>query len=330
MPESKAIENSIFNIKSIDDFNAVAIEIFHYQYKNNQIYRKYVDFRNIDISTIQHYSSIPFLPIEFFKEHKVVSGEFVPEVVFTSSGTTGTTTSRHLVVDLSLYEKSFTLGFNQFFGLASDYIIIALLPSYLERGGSSLIYMSEKLIADSDNDGSGFYLDDYESLNEVLLTHKQSKKKVLLLGVTYALLDLAEEYQIDYPELIIMETGGMKGRRREMVREELHNTLKSAFGVSSIYSEYGMTELMSQAYSTGDGIFNSPPWMKILIRDVNDPISILPDNSSGGINVIDLANIHSCSFIATQDLGRAYSNGSFEILGRFDNSDIRGCNLLLG
>lgn len=215
-------------------------------------------------------------------------------------------------------------------GSPKDYVILALLPSYLERTGSSLVFMTSKLISESGKYESGFYLHEYNELHSLLLTLKEQKQKVLLLGVTYALLDLAEQFPIHFPELVLMETGGMKGKRKELVRDELHAKLKKAFGVSRVCSEYGMTELMSQAYSTGGGIFKTPPWMKILIRDVNDPLSILPTGKTGGINIIDLANIHSCSFIATQDLGKVSPNGNFEVLGRFDNSDVRGCNLLVG
>ncbi len=330
MPQIRDIENSIYNINTTDEFNAIALEIFHYQYKNNVVYKNFVDFLNLEIDSIKNYSQIPFLPIEFYKQHKIVSGNFKPMVIFTSSGTTGDKTSKHLVKDLAIYEQSFRKAFSMFFGRITDYAVLALLPSYLEREGSSLVYMADKLIDDSSNPASGFYLTEYEKLNSVLQSLKKSKQKVLLLGVTYALLDLAEKYPLDFPELIIMETGGMKGKRKEMVRDELHNSLKSAFGVDNIYSEYGMTELLSQSYSKGRGIFNSPPWMKVLIRDVNDPLTILPENRTGGMNVVDLANIHSCSFIATQDLGKNYNDGSFEILGRFDNSDIRGCNLMIG
>lgn len=330
MPEIKAIENSIFNINNVDSFNAVALEIFHYQYKNNKVYRQFTDYLKTDLKKINDYTQIPFLPIEFFKQHDVVSSDFNSEIVFTSSGTTGSLTSRHNVKDLNLYERSFMESFRLFFGDISDYVVLALLPSYLERGGSSLVYMADKLIKESHNPISGFYLNEYDELNEALYSLKGKKQKVILLGVTYALLDMAEKFPIDFPELILMETGGMKGRRKELIREELHNMLKSAFGIKNIYSEYGMTELLSQAYSKGNGLFNTPPWMKVLIRDVNDPLKILPTNKSGGINVIDLANIHSCSFIATQDLGKKHNDESFEILGRFDQSDIRGCNLLVG
>ncbi|MFK5857476.1 MAG: acyl transferase [Bacteroidota bacterium] len=329
MPKIKSLENKIFNINSHDNFNEIVLEIFHFQYENNTIYQQFVNFLNINVSGITHYSQIPFLPIEFFKNHKVVSGEFKNEVIFSSSGTTGMQTSKHYLASLKLYEASFNKAFELFFGPITGYVILALLPSYLERSGSSLVYMADKLIGLSKNKQSGFYLNDYQELHSTLLKLKAKNQKVMLLGVTYALLDLAEQYPINFPELIIMETGGMKGKRKELIRDELHGTLKNAFGFANVYSEYGMTELLSQAYSVGEGIFNTPPWMKILIRDVNDPISILPIGKTGGINIIDLANIHSCSFIATQDLGKTNEDHSFEILGRFDSSDVRGCNLMV-
>jgi len=237
--------------------------------------------------------------------------------------------SKHLVTDVSWYEESFRRAFGLFYGDIKSYCVLALLPSYLEREGSSLIYMAEDLVKSSENPDSGFYLYNHEELFQQLKKHQQAGKPTLLIGVTFALLDFIEHYQLDFPELIVMETGGMKGRRKEMIREELHQTLCKGFGVKSIHSEYGMTELLSQAYSKGDGIFNCPPWMKIITRDTNDPMTELAVNQTGGINIIDLANINSCSFIATQDLGRTYGDGSFEVLGRFDNSDIRGCNLLI-
>jgi len=329
MPEISIVENSIFNIESLEDFNAVAIEIFQYQYKNNKVYKKFVDYLKTDIDAIADYRSIPFLPIEFFKKHDVVCGKIDHPIIFSSSGTTGSITSKHLVKDIQLYIRSFSKSFEIFFGDIKEYAVIALLPSYLERKGSSLVYMADKLIAESKNTASGFYLDELEELGELLVSLREKGTNVLLLGVTYALLDIAEKYPIDFPELILMETGGMKGRRKEMIRDELHGILKTSFGVKNVYSEYGMTELLSQAYSKGEGVFITPPWMKVLIRDVNDPLQLIDSGSSGGINVIDLANIHSCSFIATQDLGKSYSDGSFEILGRFDNSDVRGCNLMV-
>lgn len=329
MPNLSKIENDIFLIENDNDFNELALEIFYYQAENNSVYRAFIKHLGIDSKKITSYRQIPFLPVEFFKTHEIVTGHFNPEAVFTSSGTTGIATSRHYVKDLELYRESFFGGFKYFFGDIKSYVILALLPSYLEREGSSLVYMAEKLIKASQDKRSGFYLHDYEKLFYTLNNLKNSGKKVLLLGVTYALLDMAERFDVSFPELTVMETGGMKGKRKEMVREELHNILIGAFGVDNIFSEYGMTELLSQAYSKGEGIFNAPPWMKILIRDVNDPLTLMPAGKSGGINIIDLANIHSCSFIAVQDLGKVYADGSFEILGRFDNSDIRGCNLLV-
>ncbi len=330
MPEITALKKRIFNINSPNDFNDIALEIFHFQYKNNTVYQQFVDNLRIQISKIVHFSQIPFLPIEFFKDHIIMSGKFIPEIIFTSSGTTGVQTSKHVVKDIHLYEKSFLSSFNYFFGEVTDYVVIALLPSYLEREGSSLVYMANQLIQTSSNRNSGFYLNEYRELYTLLNSLLEKKQKVILLGVTYALLDLAEQFPIKFPDLILMETGGMKGKRKELIRDELHHKLKKAFGVSQIYSEYGMTELLSQAYSKGEGVFNCPPWMKILIRDINDPLTILPVGKAGGINVIDFANLYSCSFIATQDLGKNYQNDSFEILGRFDNSDVRGCNLMLG
>ena len=329
MPKIKYLKDKIFNISSHDDFNEIAIEIFHFQHENNIIYKQFVDFLNIRTSSIDNYSKIPFLPVEFFKNHKVVSGEFIADAVFTSSGTTGMQTSKHFVADIELYESSFIKTFELFFGSINNYVILALLPSYLDRTGSSLVYMANKLIGLSQNSKSGFYLNEYEQLHALLLKLKENNQKVLLLGVTYALLDLAEQFPVDFPEMILMETGGMKGKRKELIRDELHGKLKQAFKTPSIYSEYGMTELLSQAYSKGDGVFSTPPWMKVLIRDVNDPLSILPVGKTGGINVIDFANLYSCSFVSTQDLGKVYSNNKFEILGRFDSSDVRGCNLMV-
>lgn len=319
----------IFQVKNQHDFTELALNIFRFQYRNNSVYNNFVNALDIHPDEVDTLEKIPFLPIEFFKTHIVTSGTFTPETVFTSSGTSGINTSKHFVKDLILYQESLINGFHFFFGNPSNYVILALLPSYLEREGSSLVYMSEKLIRLSNDSRSGFYLHDYNKLSSLLKTLKEQKTKTILIGVTYALLDLAEQYPLHYPELILMETGGMKGKRKEMVREELHTMLKQAFGVPHVYSEYGMTELLSQAYSKGEGVFQTPPWMNILIRDVNDPLFVMPVGKSGGINVIDLANLYSCSFIATQDLGKKLSSSTFEILGRFDNSDVRGCNLLV-
>lgn len=325
----KAFIKTLFQPVDTIGFNAKCIDLFRYQYKNNMVYHQYVNFLGRNPDTIQHHQDIPFLPISFFKSHRVVTGNCHPDTIFTSSGTTGTTTSQHFIKSLNLYQQSYTAGFQYFFGLPQHYTFLALLPSYLERQGSSLVVMADDLIKQSNRDESGFFLNDYQSLSNMLKQLKNKNKTTLLLGVTYALLDIAEQFPMDFPELLVMETGGMKGRRKEMVREELHQQLKAGFGVPQIYSEYGMTELLSQAYSSGNGIFRTPHWMKILIRDTNDPLSLLSKNQHGGINVIDLANVYSCAFIETQDLGKTYNEGSFEVLGRFDHSDVRGCNLLV-
>jgi len=293
------------------------------------VYKQYIDYLGKDVQSIDSYKEIPFLPIEFFKNKKVYCGAEKHEDIFLSSGTTGSVQSNHFVKDLSVYEESFIRGFEYFYGDIKEYCVLALLPSYLERDGSSLVYMVNDLIEQSNHKDSGFYLHNINELVEKLKKLSSKNQKVLLIGVTYALLDIAENFSLELPNTIVMETGGMKGRRKEMIREELHDLLTKQLGVKSIHSEYGMTELLSQGYSHGDGVFNCPPWMKILIRDVNDPLSLLSDQSTGGINVIDLANINSCSFIATQDLGKLYPDGSFEVLGRFDTSDIRGCNLMV-
>lgn len=320
----------VFNIDNEHDFNEIALRIFDHQAHHCVVYRdflKYLQILPADINTLQQ---IPFLPIEFFKAHRVLSSEQPVQVTFSSSGTTGMVTSQHLVTDVHWYEQSFRQGFHTFYGDLKNYAVLALLPSYLEREGSSLIYMVKDMIAQSAHPLSGFFLHDYAHLHQTLKNLQQSGQATVLIGVTFALLDFIEQFDLHFPELIIMETGGMKGRRKEMIREELHTLLCQGFGVKSIHSEYGMTELLSQAYSLGEGIFHCPSWMKIAIRDTNDPLNILDEGKTGGINVIDLANINSCSFIATQDLGRKTGTNSFEVLGRFDNSDIRGCNLLVG
>ena len=293
------------------------------------VYRKFCDFRKIEVQKIKSLEQIPFLPIQFFKSHEVVSNQNPIEQIFTSSGTTGMITSKHLVTDVLLYEESYNKGFSEFYGNIEDYVILALLPSYLEREGSSLIYMFQDLIQKTNNPESGFYLNNYSELIQKINQLDNSGQNVILIGVTYALLDLIEMQKFALKNTVIMETGGMKGKRKEMIREELHAELCAGFGVSSIHSEYGMTELLSQAYSLGNGIFECPQWMQIQIRDTEDALHYLTIGKTGGINVIDLANINSCSFIATQDLGKKYPNNSFEILGRFDNSDIRGCNLMV-
>jgi phenylacetate-coenzyme A ligase PaaK-like adenylate-forming protein len=326
---NKPGKQQIFSISNDQQFADAALEVFRYQAENCTVYREFITNLKIETASVKNIADIPFLPISFFKSHNVVSGNDSIAVTFTSSGTTGMINSKHLVTDVSWYEESFRTAFELFYGDIKDYCVLALLPSYLERGGSSLIYMAEDLVKQSENPSSGFYLYNHDELFQQLKKQQQTGKPTLLIGVTFALLDFVEHYQLDFSGLIVMETGGMKGRRKEMIREELHQTLCEGFGVRSIHSEYGMTELLSQAYSKGDGIFNCPPWMKIITRDTNDPMTELGTNQTGGINVIDLANINSCSFIATQDLGKIYDDGSFEVLGRFDNSDIRGCNLLI-
>lgn len=319
----------IFSISTQSEFNALALETFRFQYGNNSVYRKFCGLLGQAPRTVDSVEKIPFLPISFFKTHPVVSSNNPHEITFTSSGTTGQETSKHFVTDLSIYEESFRRGFQHFYGDIEEYAVLALLPSYLEREGSSLIYMVDDLIKNSKNPHSGFYLHDLAALKEKLELLEAEKNKILLIGVSFALLDLTEKYSFNLKSTIVMETGGMKGRRKEMIRAELHQLLKSGFGVENIHSEYGMTELLSQAYSSENGIFEYPSWMKVLIRDPEDALTLLPNGKSGGVNVIDLANIYSCSFIATQDLGKNIGEGKTEILGRFDNSDIRGCNLLV-
>lgn len=322
-------KDHVFSIKDQEQFETIALQSFRHQAANCVVYSKFIEGLKIDAAKVEHIEQIPFLPVEFFKSHQIVSNANTVEVTFSSSGTTGITTSRHEVTDVSWYVESFRRAFQLFYGDITKYTILALLPSYLEREGSSLIYMAEDLIKQSNAPHSGFYLYNYDELYHQLKKQQQIKKPTLLIGVTFALLDFVEQHPINFPELIVMETGGMKGKRREMVREELHDVLCKGFGVDTIHSEYGMTELLSQAYSKGNGIFNTPPWMRIITRDTNDPVSLINYGKTGGVNIIDLANINSCSFIATQDLGKVYADGSFEVLGRFDNADIRGCNLLI-
>lgn len=322
------MKNNIFNITTDQEFKTLALKTFAFQYANNPIYKKFCSYFDKHPQNVKKIADIPFLPIEFFKSKKIISSTQKEEIIFSSSGTTGSVTSKHFVTDLRLYEQSYLKAFTHFYGAIKNYCVLALLPAYLEREGSSLIYMVDDLIKKSKHPKSGFYLNNIDELKNTLLQLEKQQTKVLLIGVSFALLDMVEKYSFNLNHTFIMETGGMKGRRKEMIREELHHTLKDGFGVPKIHSEYGMTELLSQAYSTGEGIFNTPPWMKVLTRDTEDPLSLQTVGKSGGINVIDLANINSCSFIATQDLGKVYKDGSFEILGRFDHSDIRGCNLM--
>ena len=321
--------DTIFAISSQKQFEKIALKVFRFQYENNLVYKEFCNLLNVEVSKVKSIQQIPFLPIQFFKSHQVVSNTNAIEETFTSSGTTGMITSKHLVTDASIYEESYRKGFSQFYGNIEDYVVLALLPSYLEREGSSLIYMVEDLIQLSKHPESGFYLHNHDELIQNLITLDQSGQNVILIGVTYALLDLIEKQSFQLQNTIIMETGGMKGKRKEMIREELHVQLCNGFGVPAIHSEYGMTELLSQAYSLGNGVFECPSWMQIHIRDTEDALTYIENGKTGGINVIDLANINSCSFIATQDLGKKNPNNSFEVLGRFDNSDIRGCNLMV-
>lgn len=325
------------NISAIEPgrFEDQAIELFQLQYQGNPIYKNYVDALGIIPSTITRLESIPFLPIRFFKTHKVQTGEFAAELVFESSGTSGTIPSYHYIKDAGLYRKSFLEGFKRMYGDPADYCIIGLLPSYLERQNSSLVYMVNELIRESNHPQGGFYLGHLDRLRKTLDELSFDPRPCLLIGVSFALLDFAEQFPGPLSNIIIMETGGMKGRRKELVRAELYDRLKTAFSIQSIHSEYGMTELLSQAYSKGEGLFQTPPWMKIMLRDEEDPLTIKTASSanidktlSGAINVIDLANIHSCCFIATEDAGQLHPDGSFEVLGRIDHSDIRGCSLM--
>ncbi|QWX83234.1 acyl transferase [Cellulophaga sp. HaHaR_3_176] len=321
--------SKIFTISSSKELEKVSLEVFVHQYTSNKVYREFCTYLKKNPQNVNSLVDIPFLPIEFFKSKRIVSTPTEPQITFTSSGTTGTATSNHYVTDVKIYEESYLKAFKYFYGDIKDYCVLALLPSYLEREGSSLIYMADDLIKKSQHPESGFYLNDIQLLTEKLLLLNQKGIKVLLIGVSFALLDVAENYNLNLENVIVMETGGMKGRRKEMIREELHAILKNGFGVPAIHSEYGMTELLSQAYSKGNGIFETPPWMEVLIRDTEDALSYQSIGKTGGVNVIDLANINSCSFIATQDLGKKYKDNTFEILGRFDNSDIRGCNLMV-
>ena len=325
----KSFEEILYTVNAAT-FADIALELFHHQAENNRVYNAYLKYLKVNPATISSLEQIPFLPVSFFKSHEVVTGKWQPEATFTSSGTTGTSTSRHLVQSLSFYQRHSERLFEGFFGPLNQFHILALLPSYLEREGSSLIYMVDYFIKQSKSEYSGFYLHNLDALVKQLELLQNSDRKVLLLGVSFALLDLAEKGQIDIRNCVVMETGGMKGRRKELIREELHAILTKQFNVPVIHSEYGMTELLSQGYSFGNGVFRLPESMKIVLKDVNDPFAAVKSGKTGVINVIDLANNYSCAFIETQDLGRMREEGSFEILGRADNSDARGCNLLVG
>lgn len=322
------IEQRIFEVDE-RSFEQLALEVFQYQAQHNEVYRRYIELLKIDYSSISKIDEIPFLPISLFKTHTVYAGVGAPEATFSSSGTTGVETSKHNVAKLSVYETSFLNGFKLFYGNPKDYCILALLPSYLERQGSSLVYMVQRLIEESGHKSSGFFLNNHDELVRILLEQEKINQPTVVVGVTFALLDLANRFTLNLSNTVVMETGGMKGRGKELVRSDMHDILKKSLGIKSVHSEYGMTELLSQAYSKGDGIFETPPWMKVLTRDPYDPFSLMSFGQSGAINVIDLANIYSCSFIQTDDLGIVYPNGTFAILGRMDGSQIRGCNLLV-
>ena len=321
------LEDKIFDVQK-HGFEQLALELFQLQASENHLYRSFIQALGIDAGRVSNVASIPFLPVSFFKNHDVTTGSFVPDVVFESSGTTQTGNSRHLVKSADLYRRSFINAFELFYGSPESWCIIGLLPSYLERQNSSLVMMVNDLVNLSKHAESGFYLNELEKLAKVLQKNEASKQKTLLIGVTFALLDFAEQYKFPLKHTTVMETGGMKGRRKEITRVEVHEILKDAWQLNSVHSEYGMTELLSQAYSSGGGLFRCPPWMKIILRDEDDPLTIKLSTTSGLINVIDLANIHSCAFIATDDIGKLYTDGSFEVIGRMDSSDVRGCSLM--
>lgn len=326
---SNSFKSSLKNTNT-SNFEEKALELFKYQSKHNQIYQKYIHNLNVARKKVNSINKIPFLPISFFKSHTIKTKSWNEEQIFESSGTTENTTSKHFVISVNSYLDNAKVIFEQKYGDVESYHILALLPSYLERNNSSLVFMVDHFIKLSNSSISGFYLDNLDALEQALIKAYNSNRKVLLIGVSFGLLDFMDNYKFNMPELSVMETGGMKGRRKELIRSELHTILKEGFGVTTIHSEYGMTELLSQAYSKGNGIFEPPKTMKILIRDINDPFSYQPHGRNGGINVIDLANVDSCAFVETQDLGKMLHDDTFEVLGRFDNTDIRGCNLLVG
>ncbi len=323
----KSFTDALYSVND-GNFEDIALRLFTYQAIHNPIYNQYLKNLKVDVGQVKSLNQIPFLPIQFFKSHAVKTGEWNAVAEFTSSGTTGSV-SRHSVYDMNFYVKTSLEIFTRTYGPVSDYHILALLPSYLERSGSSLIAMIDHFIKASQSPYSGFYLYNHSDLKDTIQNLQGGDRKILLWGVSFALLDFADSYRINLQNAVVMETGGMKGRRKELIREELHDYLKDRLGATQIHSEYGMTELMSQAYSQGGGYYKSPPWMKVLIRELNDPFQTVSERA-GIVNVVDLANFHSCAFIETQDLGRMNPLGEFEVLGRMDNSDIRGCNLLVG
>tara|TARA_B100001250_G_scaffold162198_1_gene139306 strand:- start:685 stop:1656 length:972 start_codon:yes stop_codon:yes gene_type:complete len=321
------MQEKIFSIEDDSQFEEVALEVFDYQITHNKLYANYAT-KLLKGKRPCNIYEIPFLPISFFKSHQIICQKKAVEEIFISSGTTGVQ-SKHLISEISIYKESYTKSFELFYGNVTQYCILSLLPNYREREGSSLIYMVDDLISKSKNPKSGFYLNNYQQLAEIIKDLESNDQKTIIFGVSFALLNLAKKFPQKLKNTIIIETGGTKGKRKEIVKEELHEKLKSAFHLEKIHSEYGMTELLSQSYSKGDGVFKSPRWKKVLIRDPNDPLTIIEDNKTGGINIIDLANIYSCPFIATEDLGKNFEDGTFKILGRFDNADTRGCNLLM-
>lgn len=324
----EALAQKVFTTNNAN-FEKSVWQVFKFQAQNSTIYKNYISALGVNPLAITHIDEIPFLPIAFFKTHEVIAQGQTAQQTFLSSSTTGTGQSQHLVADIEVYHASFNNGFSLFYGDPKEYCILALLPSYLERTGSSLVYMAEHLIHKSQHPDSGFYLDEWEKLSKVLQQNEAKGQRTLLLGVSFALLDFVAAFPQQLKHTIVMETGGMKGRRKELTRFELHSTLKEGFGVNEIHSEYGMTELLSQAYAKSNGLFYCPPWMKVLVREADDPFSYANYGKTGAINVIDLANINSCSFIETADLGRTYADGSFEVLGRMDFSEVRGCNTMI-
>jgi hypothetical protein len=326
IPKPKNLEKQVFNADNEKEFSRIALEIYNYQFLNNHLYKAYCEALNRTPGSVNKLEDIPFLPIQFFKSFEIVSGSFTPAITFKSSGTTGKYTSRHLVKSLNLYEKSFFTAFERFYGKPETFCVLGLLPSYLERGDSSLVYMVDHLMKKSGHPSNGFYLYDHEKLVQTLLQMEEQGQKTILFGVSYALLDFAEQFPVPLNCTTIIETGGMKGRKKELSKIELYSVLKNAFSLHQIHSEYGMTELLSQAYAI-DGLYKTPPWMKVMLREETDPFSF--SQHTGVINVIDLANLHSCSFIATDDLGKLHTEGKFEVLGRLDHSDTRGCSQLI-
>lgn len=323
------INEDIFHSYSDEEFEQMALAIFHFQYLYNKVYREYCHYIHVEESKVRTVNQIPFLPISFFKTHCVQTTDFVPELTFQSSGTTGMSCSHHFIKSMNIYQNSLYQGFKYFYQEPNQYVFLALLPNYLEQQNSSLIFMMDNLMKLSGAPENGYFLHNYGELYQQLIDLQRKGAKTILWGVTFALLDFIEHFHLNFPELIVFETGGMKGRRDEMVKEELYNKLEHAFGVTQIHSEYGMCELLSQAYSHGDNLFFTPPWMRLCLRDEKDPLASISPVSTGVVNVIDFANLYSCSFIATEDLGRKHVNGGIEILGRLDNAQLRGCNLLV-